>query len=183
MTIIIVLLLMLIYLLMIFPNISRKDKLKPYEEVFIAHRGLFDNAEIPENSIPAFKKAVEAGLGIELDVQLSRDNQLVVFHDESLFRMTGVNKLLRQSSYEELKKYKLLNTEHAITLLSDVLKVLNKNTPLIIEIKPEGETPSPIENLDETPFITAVHEPPNPIENESSDRKTNQNPHENRPDL
>lgn len=123
---------------MIFPNISRKDKLKPYEEVFIAHRGLFDNAEIPENSIPAFKKAVEAGLGIELDVQLSRDNQLVVFHDESLFRMTGVNKLLRQSSYEELKKYKLLNTEHAIPLLSDVLKVLNKNTPLIIEIKPEG---------------------------------------------
>ncbi len=123
---------------MIFPNIKRKDALKPYEEVFIAHRGLFNNIDIPENSLAAFKKAVENGYGIELDVQLTTDNQLVVFHDESLLRMTGVDKLIRNCSYEELNNYHLLNTKHSIPLFSEVLKVLNKDTPLIIEVKPEG---------------------------------------------
>ena len=67
--------------------------------------------------------------------------------------------------------------------LSPISSDQDKINTQFIEIKPEGETPFRIENPDETPFTTAVHEPPNPIENESSDRKTNQNPHENRPDL
>ena len=48
-----------LYLFMICPNTSRKDKLKPYEEVYIAHRGLFNNKDVPENSLTAFRKAVE----------------------------------------------------------------------------------------------------------------------------
>lgn len=123
---------------MIYPNTSRKDSLKPYEKVMIAHRGLFNNDDIPENSLPAFIKAVENNLGIELDVQLTADNKLVVFHDESLKRMTGVDKILNKCTYEELKKLKLLNTNHIIPLLSDVLKVLKKDTPLVVEIKTEG---------------------------------------------
>ncbi|MBR0163277.1 MAG: glycerophosphodiester phosphodiesterase [Lachnospiraceae bacterium] len=53
-----------------------------------AHRGLHDNqTDAPENSLAAFRKAVEAGYGIELDVQITKDRQLVVFHDDTLARM------------------------------------------------------------------------------------------------
>ena len=85
--------------------------MKPYEKRYIAHRGLFNNRDIPENSLPAFRKAVQNGYGIELDVQLTKDDRLVVFHDGSLQRMTGVSKNLIDCSYEELPEYRLLETE------------------------------------------------------------------------
>ena len=135
---IIIIVLILIYPFLIKPNLTRKYAFKPYEDTFIAHRGLFNNQDIPENSISAFKLAVENDYGIELDVQLTADNKLVVFHDESLLRMTGVDKVLNQCNYDEISKLCLLNTNHHIPLFEDVLKVLNKETPLIIEIKPEG---------------------------------------------
>ena len=134
----ILLLIVIIYLFMLYPNTSRKEKLKPYEEVYIAHRGLFNNKDVPENSLTAFRKAVENNYGIELDVQLTTDNQLVVFHDQSLLRMTGIDKDLIDCSFEELQQYKLLETEEKIPLFSEVLKVLDKTTPLVVEIKPEG---------------------------------------------
>ena len=127
-----------LYLICLFPNITRKHMMKPYENVYIAHRGLFNNKDIPENSLSAFKKAVKNGYGIELDVQLTIDNKLVVFHDETLTRMTGVNKILNRCTYDEISKLCLLNTNKTIPLFTDVLKVLSKETPLIIEIKPEG---------------------------------------------
>ena len=130
--------LIVLYLVLVYPETSRRAKMIPYEKKYIAHRGLFNNEDIPENSLSAFAKAVENDYGIELDVQLTTDDQLVVFHDESLLRMTGVDKLLRNCSYEELQKCRLLNTEEKIPLLSEVLKVLRSDTPLIIEIKPEG---------------------------------------------
>lgn len=126
------------YLFCIAPKISRKDKQKPFEKVYLAHRGLFNNTDIPENSLPAFKKAVENGYGMELDVQLSTDNQLVVFHDASLKRMTGIDKNLTDCSYDELLQYNLLDTNIKIPLFKDVVDILNKDTPLIIEIKSEG---------------------------------------------
>lgn len=135
---IIIILLLLLYLFLIKPNTSRKDKMKPYEETLICHRGFFNNIDIPENSIKAFKKAVDNNYGIELDIQLTTDNKLVVFHDVSLERMTGINKKLTDCSYEELLNYKLLDTKQTIPLFVDVLKVLKKDTPLVIEIKPEG---------------------------------------------
>ena len=127
-----------IYLISIFPNITRKHTFKPYENTYIAHRGLFNNKDIPENSIKAFKKAVKNGYGIELDVQLTSDNKLVVFHDESLKRMINIDKILHDCTYKEIKNLKLLNTNETIPLFEDVLKVIKKDTPLIIEIKPEG---------------------------------------------
>ena len=136
--IIIILVLILLYPFLIKPNLIRKYAFKPYEDTFIAHRGLFNNLDIPENSLSAFKLAVENGYGIELDVQLTTDNKLVVFHDESLLRMTGVNKILNQCSYDEISNLFLLDTDYHIPLFEDVLKVLNTDTPLIIEIKPEG---------------------------------------------
>ena len=112
--------------------------MRPYENTYIAHRGLYNNKDVPENSIKAFKKAVKNNYGIELDVQLTTDDKLVVFHDESLLRMTGVDKILNRCSYDEIKDLTLLNTKQHIPLFEDVIKVLDKNTPLIIEVKPEG---------------------------------------------
>ena len=131
--------LIILYLLMILPNLSRKDKMKSFENVYIAHRGFFNNVDIPENSLSAFKKAVENNYGIELDVQMTKDGKLVVFHDESLKRICGIDKKLTDCNLVELLNYNLLNTNKKIPLLKDVLDVLNKDTPLIIEIKPEGE--------------------------------------------
>lgn len=134
-----IILLIVIYLYLIKPNTSRKEKQKPFEEVYLAHRGLFNNIDIPENSLVAFKKAVENNYGMELDVQLTSDNKLVVFHDASLKRMCGIDKNLTDCSYEELQNYKLLNTEYTIPLFVDVLDVIKPTTPLVIEIKPEGD--------------------------------------------
>ena len=126
-----------IYLSVIYPNTSRRDSLAPYHEVYICHRGLYNNKDVPENSLMAFRKSVENGYGIELDVQITTDDQLVVFHDDSLFRMTGIDKNLNDCSYEELQQYPLLDTKETIPLFSDVLKLLKPETPLVIEIKEE----------------------------------------------
>ena len=68
----------------------------------IAHRGLHD-AELPENSIPAFQKAIDCGFNIEIDVHLTLDGHLVVFHDDNLKRVCGVDKLVKICTLEELK--------------------------------------------------------------------------------
>ena len=130
--------LMVIYLYLICPSRKRKDRMKPYEQVYIAHRGLHNNKDVPENSMTAFRKAVEHNYGIELDIQLTTDNQLVVFHDQSLERMTGIKKNLTDCDFNELQQYSLLDTDEKIPLFSEVLKVLRKDTPLVVEIKPEG---------------------------------------------
>ncbi|MBQ9019432.1 MAG: hypothetical protein IJ097_03905 [Bacilli bacterium] len=101
----------------------------------IAHRGMFDNKKIPENSIKAFKKALKYNYSIELDVQLTKDNILVVFHDENLKRMTNIDKLLKDTTYTELKKYNLLNTNENIPTLKEVLELVNNKVLLDIEIK------------------------------------------------
>lgn len=130
--------LILIYFAMLYPNTRRKERMKAYEERYIAHRGLYNNQDVPENSLLAFKKAVENGYGIELDLQLTTDDKIVVFHDGSLKRMMGIDKNLIDCSFEELQSYNLLNTDEKIPLFEDVLKVLKPDTPLIIEIKSDG---------------------------------------------
>ena len=109
----IILIIILVYLLMLMPNMNkeRKEAMSSFEDVYIAHRGLFNNVDIPENSLIAFKKAVKHGYGIELDVQMTTDKKLVVFHDVNLFRMCGVDKKLTDCSYEELQQYNLVNTK------------------------------------------------------------------------
>ncbi|MBR4471489.1 MAG: hypothetical protein IKS54_09305 [Erysipelotrichaceae bacterium] len=132
----IILLLIIIYLFLIKPNNnSRKAKMKPFEEVYLTHRGFFNNVDIPENSLPAFRKTARNHMGSELDVQLTSDHKLVVFHDDDLKRVCGVDKKLIDCTYEELQSYRLLSTEERIPLFEEVLKVLNPDTPLIVEIK------------------------------------------------
>lgn len=133
------LMLILIYLFCIRPNTSRRELLAPFESTYIAHRGYFDNhTDCPENSLPAFQRAVTHGYGIELDVQLTKDGQLIVFHDATLKRMCGISKKPDSCTYDELQAFRLNNTGYRIPLLTDVLKLVNGQVPLIIEIKPEG---------------------------------------------
>ena len=123
----------------IHPNTGRKKTMySRFKDYYIAHRGLFDNPETPENSLSAFSKAVKNGYGIELDVQLTADNKIVVFHDETLQRMCGNPKTLRDLSYKELRSFYLLGTRERIPLLKDVLDLVNGQVPIFVEIKPEG---------------------------------------------
>ncbi len=102
---------------------------------YIAHRGFHDE-KCPENSLPAFEKAIEKDYAIELDVHQIEDGTVVVFHDETLVRMTGKDGYVNQiKNKEELKKYKLLNTEHKIPTLQEVLQMVNGRVPIMIEVK------------------------------------------------
>ena len=101
----------------------------------IAHRGIFDNESIPENSIPAFKRAIDENIPIELDVQLTKDNVLVVFHDDNLYRMTGKNIDIQKVNYSDIKDIKLLNTDEVIPTFEEVLKLVDNKVLLNIEIK------------------------------------------------
>ena len=121
-------------------NKIRQFALDSFKTHYIAHRGLFDNCgEAPENSILSFKKAVNSGYGIELDIQLSKDKKVVVTHDYTLERICGANKNVRDLSYNELSKYMIFNSSETIPLLTDVLNIVNGRIPLIIEFKAEWD--------------------------------------------
>ena len=77
----------LLWLYMIFPG-GKRQRMQRFVGVHYAHRGLHDESKA-ENSMSAFRAAKEHGYGIELDVRLSKDGELVVFHDETLTRVTG----------------------------------------------------------------------------------------------
>ena len=81
----------------------------------IAHRGYHNNKKgIPENSVLAFKKAIDNNYLIELDVRLTKDKKLVVFHDGNLKRVCGVNKSVKDLTYKELLKYNLFDTTQKV---------------------------------------------------------------------
>ena len=101
-----------------------------------AHRGLW-NEKIPENSLAAFELAARAGYGIELDIQLSKDGRIVVFHDATLKRMCGVNRHVCDLTLAELKTLGLAGTNHQIPTLVEVLQLIDGRVPLLIELKGE----------------------------------------------
>ena len=117
---------------------ARPDNKKkaPFYGKNFAHRGLYQKDQsIPENSLPAFAKAVEAGYGMELDVQLSRDGKVVVFHDDTLDRVCGVSKRVDELDYAELLELRLCGTEEKIPLFDEVLATVGGKTPMIVELK------------------------------------------------
>lgn len=107
------------------------------KENYIAHRGLYDNKEIFENTLSAFIKAMNKKYIIELDVHLTKDNELVVFHDNNLERLTGINKHIRDLDYEEIRKIKLKNGSK-IPKLDEVFDIIDNRVPILIEIKSEN---------------------------------------------
>ncbi len=130
-----------LFLFSIAPNRqNRTDLMVPFTQQYIAHRGFFDNAsDWPENSLAAFQKAVEHGYGIELDVRLTADHKLVVFHDTTLDRMCGADKAVAACTYAELQQYRLAGSNQKIPLLQDVLDLVDGRVPLIVEIKAETD--------------------------------------------
>ncbi len=101
-----------------------------------AHRGLHtQDKKTPENSLAAFEAAVKAGYGIELDVCLSADGKVVVFHDDDLKRICGVEKKVEDCTFEELLSCRLLGTDERIPLFSEVLMLVGGRQPMIVELK------------------------------------------------
>lgn len=100
----------------------------------VAHRGLHDDV-FPENSIPAFRAAIEHGFTIEIDVHLSKDGHLVVFHDDNLKRVCGVDKKVAKCTLAELKSMKLKGTENDIPTFDEFLSLVDGKVGILCEIK------------------------------------------------
>ncbi len=114
----------------------------------IAHRGLHDKS-IPENSMAAFRAAIQKGFPIETDVRLSSDGELLLFHDNTLLRMTGARLGAIDCTAEELSRLRLNGTEERIPHLYDLLEETRGKVPLLIEIKNVPER-------DARAFLTAL---------------------------
>lgn len=139
MELIIILLLILFiivfYCFLILPRI-KKPNYPGKDFTLYAHRGLHDgNQLIPENSLLAFQKAIDSGYGIELDVQLTKDRQVVVFHDESLARICNMPGHVRDYTFQELQLMHLKDSNEKIPLFSQVLALVGGRTPIIVELK------------------------------------------------
>ncbi len=126
----------LFYFFMVYPRRSEKRRLLDISPSMFAHRGYHDIAHhVPENSMTAFHAAVKHGYGIELDLHLTRDGQLVVFHDDTLERLCGHSGRVEDWTYDELKKLCLLGTNEHIPLFQEVLSAVDGRVPLLIELK------------------------------------------------
>ena len=107
--------------------------MRKFKKFAYAHRGLHSE-NIPENSLSAFRAALQQGYGAELDVHLLKDGNLAVIHDYSLLRTAGCDVQIEDLTTEELSNYPLANGE-TIPLFRDVLALWSGKTPLIIELK------------------------------------------------
>lgn len=119
----------------------RVSRAKPFCRAY-AHRGLgWGEGSFPENSLPGFRAAAEAGFGIELDLQLSADGEVFVFHDYTLKRMCGVPGKLAEMTAAELGTLRLAGTGEKIPTFAEVLSAVAGRVPLLIELKGEsGDT-------------------------------------------
>ena len=127
----------LIYLFLIAPTGKRRARMERFKRVSFAHRGLH-NEKHPENSLGAFEEAVKSGYGIELDIRLSKDGELVVFHDDTLDRVTKESGRVDSKTVEELKKITLLGTDETIPTFDEVLSLVDGKVPLLVEIKEDA---------------------------------------------
>ena len=121
------------------PGRATSAQKAPFVDRNYAHRGLHrQDKSVPENSLEAFRAAVEHGYGVEMDVHLSADGALVVFHDDTLDRVCGVPGRVEDKTLEELRQLRLCGTDCGIPTLAEALAVLGGRVPLILEIKRGG---------------------------------------------
>ncbi len=118
-----------------------------YQNKVFAHRGIHNNKNVPENSLLAFKLAIEKNIPIELDIHLTKDNNLVVFHDDNLKRMTSFDKNIEELTTVEIKQLHLLETNEKIPTLQEVLTLVSGKVLLDIEIKSKKANPLIIDTL------------------------------------
>ena len=124
-------------LFIIFSAPVKNPEIKKYTSTLYAHRGLH-NVERAENSMSAFRAAVEAGYGMELDIRLSKDGKLVVFHDDTLNRVAGIDGKVIDFTAEELAEMSLNGTSDGVPLFEDVLKMVDGRAPILVEIKEDA---------------------------------------------
>ncbi|MFW5654307.1 MAG: glycerophosphodiester phosphodiesterase family protein [Roseicyclus sp.] len=116
-------------------------------EAPIAHRALHDAGHgVPENSRAAVMRAVRAGYGIEIDVQLSADGRAMVFHDDTVDRLTRATGPVSGRSARELSDLTLTGTEEGIPTLADILAIVDGQVPLLVEIKDQSGALGPGED-------------------------------------
>ncbi len=138
------------WLYMMAPRMKNKVDFTQFKKYFYAHRGFHkEDKSIPENSLAGFKAAVENGYGMEFDIQLTKDEKIVVHHDHSLKRMCGVDLNVSELTYEEILQYNLLDTNEKVPLLSELLELVDGKTPLIVELKSHTDTKRLCELTDE----------------------------------
>lgn len=125
--------LLVLYLFAVCPRRQRKSS-RYFATYNYAHRGLHD-ATLPENSTGAFEAACRAGYGIELDVRLSKDGVAMVFHDDTLTRMCGIDRRVDEFTAEELTKISLAGSRYTIPTFAEVLSLVRGRVPLLVEIK------------------------------------------------
>ena len=132
----VVVLFLAVWIFLVFPGRKTREQKAPFTGRAYAHRGLYEaDQSVPENSLPAFRRAVEAGYGAELDVQMTSDGEVVVFHDDDLKRGCGVDGRICDMTLEELRALRLFGTEEQIPLFQDVLDIFGGKQPLIVELK------------------------------------------------
>lgn len=123
--------------------------LKKYK--YIAHRGLHNEKyNILENTLESFEDAINNNYAIELDVQLTKDEKIIVFHDYNIKRMTGQDLYIKDLTLSELKKIKLKDSFSTIPTLDKVLDLVDGKVPLLIEIKNEEKVGKLEEVLNDT---------------------------------
>lgn len=105
-----------------------------YHQPHVCPQGLHNQDLGSENSLAAFKAAKDLGFGVELDVRLTKDGQVIVFHDDTLRRLCGKADRVRDLNYEDLCTLRLCDTEETIPLLSQALAVLD-GASVICELK------------------------------------------------
>lgn len=102
----------------------------------VAHRGLHDRARgIIENTRSAFAAALAGGYGMECDIQPSADGEAMVFHDESLDRLTTASGEVDQTKAADLRKLTLKDSTDRIESLSELLAQVAGQQPLVVEVK------------------------------------------------
>lgn len=133
---ILLLVLALLFTVLIAPRTIGQADLSQMEGYHYAHRGYHDgNVAIPENSLSSFQAAIDAGYGIELDVQLSADKVPMVFHDAELLRACGVEGKIWDYTCAELQEMKLFDTDETIPTLEEALDLIGGQVPILVEYK------------------------------------------------
>lgn len=128
----------------ILPRFSRRKAMAAYRRTMFAHRGYHSLKHgIPENSMAAFRAALKRGYGIEIDLHLTRDGQLAVFHDDTLERICKRPEVIETLTRKELDACRLSGTSEKIPTFEEVLELVNGQVPLLIELKIPG-SPEPI---------------------------------------
>ena len=111
---------------------SAPDLLAPGVHGF-AHRGVHRAPSLPENSLTAFAAALEIGAGIECDVRLTKDDQMVIFHDSDARRLCGDPAVIGQSTLADLAHLRVGN--YPIPTLASLFALVDGRVPLLIEAK------------------------------------------------